>query len=314
MREINILLVSNPKSYAGSGVGVETPVLYEELAKQPEFKVFHADSRSLVEQTSTGLPITVFPSGMSYADLSNWGTDKFMEYSKIDIAYDRMYKPHPVDYMSNLEKLGEQVRFVDDPKGLSVHLNPHWQLNKWGAFMPQTIVSRDHDIIETFVKRHLRVIGKPAGYCGGQAVRLIMDSEDIGTLLEDYREEITWQAFVGGVAEKRVTVIEGGIVGCIGNCNDHHWLNLNSKGSTSFPTVANGREMDIIRAIYPLYDNLGIRTLGFDFIQVTAEESVLIEVNAGNVGGYKKQEIISGISPYPKLFTMIRNQIGRNHR
>ncbi len=326
---IRLLLICKPAAYPPKVA--ETPELYQHLAADPRFELFHCDPTWLWEIEDDGkpleIPVVPVPRELSYEEfleLSDRSQAISNRVSSFDLAFCRTLKPFPLGYMERLEELERAVKFVNSPQGIVTHLQPTYLPSIAPGLTPDLIVTRDVDAATDFIRQHQRVVAKKAKSCGGKGVFRIAASETgfviDGLKIEqmifrtaseclEFLFELDGDPFqfvrylpLNHHGDKRVLVVDGETYGAyLRKGPAGSWIHNVSSGGSYQHTTISDREHEIIRRTAPHYRRLGVTTLGYDFLMDDDGQWTLSEINAGNIAGYSLLEELTGQPIYDRF-------------
>ena len=198
--------------------------------------------------------------------------------STLDVIVIRVDPPFNGEYLYSthiLERAKKQgVEVVNDPQAIR-DCNEKLFATEFSDFMPKTIVSSNHEEIQTFQKIQGDIILKPLDGMGGSGIfRITADGLNLGAALEtlspsesrlvmaqEYRPEI-----IDG--DRRVIVLHGKPI-------SHVLARIPSQGETRGNLAAGGRgvamrisdrEREIAETIGPTLLNRGLLFVGLDII------------------------------------------------
>ena len=98
-----------------------------------------------------------------------------------------------------------------------------------------------------------------------------------------------------GAGDKRVHVVDGEIYGgYIRQSTTGSWVHNITSGAKGVPATVTTREKEIVLNTVSYFQERGVFTLGYDFLQDDDGQWILSEINAGNIGGYDRLEKLSG--------------------
>lgn len=179
----------------------------------------------------------------------------------------------------------------NDPEKLSIFHFPD--------FIPQTLVTRDISLIETFRNAHSDIVVKPLYGHGGHAVyRFKPDDSNLHTLLEQFftssKEPLMVQPFLPEVASKdqRVIMIDGNVSAVIGRIpqEGHMRANLRVGGSATQGSL-NEQQQKLCADVGQYLKEHGILFAGLDLIG-----DYLTEINTTSPTLLREAEKLLGIN------------------
>lgn len=305
MASLKLLLISNPEAY--NSWGQETPFLYDRLLKEPDLEIYHADSDKI--QPGYVLCRRMF-SGRVYEDYKERSVYRLKDWREFDVAWDRTYRPFRSAHLHTLEEIerGSPGLFLNNPLSRKVVDTLEFQTRLSQAHSyGQTYALRDFihltEILSAYPNK--RFVLKDIRNCGGGGITIIRNN---------YRGRICQGAYqlrtyLPNKGEVRITAIDGVVRGCMAKTAGRNGgPNNTANGSVSYKYQPDEHMLEVVNELLPIYNLLGLRTLGFDFLRAsvgTAFDS-LSEVNVGNIGGIDKERIICGNDMYPHIIKLIR--------
>ena len=83
------------------------------------------------------------------------------------------------------------------------------------------------------------------------------------------------------------------------------WVHNLSSGGVCYKSFVSEEETEIVLNTCYKYHDLGVNTLGYDFLYGENGKPVLSEINTGNIGGYTQLEEMYGIKVYDKFINWL---------
>ena len=319
---MKLLCITDPTTHPAFDTTVR---LYRAFAKHPKIDLFHAPVSSI---DASGQFRCVSVSGeLSDNDFMQLDQQPLTSQlpGEFDLVFNRADEPVPSDFYTHLAALEEQVRFVNRPSELS-HVRRKDFLETCGReYLPEHIFSDALEDISVFFQRFDPMVAKLNISYGGKGVYKIWRQDNsilTENVTEGRRTYPTLKAVLNHLVEgdpsgsfefvqflknidagdKRVFVVGDEIYGALlRKSSGDTWVHNVTAGANYYPTQVTDREREIIRNTCGHYTRRGVYTLGYDFLMGDDGESVLSEVNAGNIGGYDWLEEISGEPIVPRL-------------
>lgn len=320
---IRLLMICDPSVYEPRIS--EAPEIYHEFSKDPRIDLFHADPTWIHDRVEEMRCVDVSP-GVQYADfqmLSRQSPQR-IPLDSFDLVFCRTLKPFPEGYMARLCELERHVKFVNSPASITRHLQPTFLSEVASQCIPDTITTRNVEEAVAFLGRFGRIVCKRAGSCSGKGVFQVHQRDD-GVWTDDLSrgelqhaspeaaleeilatDDLPFQLvrFLKNIdrGDKRVLVVSGEVVGAyLRRAAGDGWIhNVSSGGSCELAEVTD-RERELIAATASVYTEMGVHTLGYDFLIDDDERSIISEINAGNIAGYSLYENVSGVRIYPDV-------------
>ena len=165
---ITLVCVANPSAYVGARSGV--PAFHEQLASDPRIELHHVPADEL--GGDDWLPARRVPASFAAADFGRLDGLAVtpLPTRAIDLVLCRTLKPLPPGYMPRLEALGERLRFVNEPGGITRHLDLDFAWSVIAPHAPPSVVVHTVDAGEAFARAHSSFVVKRGNSCGGKGV------------------------------------------------------------------------------------------------------------------------------------------------
>ncbi len=307
---MKLLCITEPRTHPSFDTTVS---LYSHFAESSDIQLFHALSTSV--SADSNVPVVAVPGALRYEEFLALEhaetTDLAWEF--FDVAFCRTDKPRPPKFHDFLETHANVVRFVNQPRGVEEAGSWDFSQKVVAGHLPDHIFSRDKEEIADFFGQHGTIVAKQSGSYGGREVSKITRSgagytcDNIVRGLQEFssldglidellsRDANAFQ-FVRylkniGAGDKRVLVVDGEIYGgYVRKSASEGWVHNISAGGTAELSEIGSREKEVIADTVPAYRQLGINTLGYDFLMDDDGSWILSEINAGNIGGYNRLE------------------------
>jgi len=314
---MNLLSLCDPASY--SSPLSDIPLFYQQLAQDPRVSLHHASLPQVFAAQPPNLEMVPVVGKLDHsqflalAQIDPTSTD----LSAIDVVFCRTLKPFPTGYLDQLAAWEPFVRFVNRPSSKKVQMKPEFLLEVAKDYMPATIVTADWQVAIAFFEQHQTIVAKRANSCGGRGVFKIwyqesafqVDHVSIGTqtfqtfaevmayLLTDQTEPIQFCRYLQrtDAGDKRVVVVAGEIYGSyLRRSRSGHWVNNVSNDGVCTLADITATEWEAIQNTVGRYQALELHTLGYDFLLDDDQTWYISEINAGNVGGFARLELLTG--------------------
>ncbi len=220
---------------------------------------------------------------------------------KVDVnIYDLIWLrlPPPLDarFINFLSNFEEQQMIINDPRGIKLTGSKSFLLNfkDWSAPMK---LCQNVDDIRMF-KSLFPIVLKPLRGYGGEGIVRIEDEvvqcgdkrQDFNTFIEHLPHNFSFLGvkYLKNVnqGDKRIVVVNGEILGAsLRLPAEGSWLCNVSRGGSSNATNISSRERQMIKAIDPVLQKLGIVMYGVDTLVDDDGNRVLSEINTTSIGG-----------------------------
>ena len=116
--------------------------------------------------------------------------------------------------------------------------------------------------------------------------------------------------------DKRIVVVDGEIYGSyLRRSRSGHWVNNVSADGDCQLAAITPDEREAIANTVGYYQSLGLHTLGYDFLMDDDGTWRISEINAGNIGGFARLELLTGEPVMDRLIDWIMDYAQRkNHK
>ncbi len=231
-----------------------------------------------------------------------------------DAVFIRKDPPFDYQYLTHtwlLDRLPASLPVLNSPAGIRAANEKIWA-TQFAAFMPSTLVGLDPVDILNFLNEQEDVVAKPTDGHGGKSVFRIQKNDRnakviLETLTHHYTREIVLQKFIPEAeqGDKRILLLNGEPLGAILRLhaeNDHR--NNIFAGGTVHSAAITHREMDIISALKPALQKLGLYFVGIDILG-----GYLIEVNVTSPTCLQEMSRFDGLQLEDKVIAFAENLI-----
>ncbi|NER39047.1 MAG: hypothetical protein F6J93_34695 [Oscillatoria sp. SIO1A7] len=315
---MKLLTICNPRSYDKPLLDI--PIFYQRLAAHPRVDFFHLPTDRVLDPRKPEDKIPVAPvrgelTYEAFLDLNELAKPE-RRLDQFDLVFCRTLKPFPQGYLDRLSSWEPQIKFVNSPTNKKEQIEPDFLLKVAAPFLPETIVTSDWQKAQSFFEAHGTIVAKQYNSCGGRGVFKIWYQNgcfQIDNLLAGTREFANFSAAMpylqGGSnkpvqfirylkrvneGDKRIVVVDGEIYGAyIRRSKSGHWVNNVSGDGESFLAEIAPEEREAIEGTVEHYRSRGLLTLGYDFLMDEGGTWRISEINAGNVGGFARLELLS---------------------
>lgn len=326
---VKLLLIADPSRYP-NGEG-DVPCFYRAAAANPDFAPLHLATEQINSLPSSQWRLTPLQAGLDQATFLRLGQSPVTPFNpeEIDAVFCRSLKPFAQGYLEVLQELEPQLRFLNRPSSKIQQLKPHFLSELAGAFMPPHLVSNDPTQIEAFLQTHGEVVAKQGNSTQAQGVfRLkkqgklyavehayghLSEQSSLRSLLDDLQggtdEPLQFMRFLPRTSEgdKRVVVLDGQILGAyVRRSAAGHWVNNVAAGGRCTAAPVKDQEREAIESTWPAYASLGLRVLGYDFLQDDSGAWRVSEINVGNVGGFANLQRMGSAPALNQLLAWIK--------
>lgn len=314
---MKLLSICDPTRYQSPPLDV--PTFYQRLSADPRVEFFHLPTPKVF----TGdLPqVAAVPSSgpLTYPEFLALGDRPLVNLSleDIDVVFCRTLKPFPPGYLERLSQWERWTRFVNSPTNKRQQLKSDFLLKVADGYIPETIVTADVAEALAFFEQFQTVVAKQANSTGGRGVFKIwyeqsafhVDNAVAGThtfpdfsavmvyLQTGQTEPLQFCRFLHrtDAGDKRVVVVDGEIYGSyLRRSKRGHWVNNVSIDGECTLAEISAAEIEAIQQTVKHYQSLGLHTLGYDFLMDEDGTWRISEINAGNIGGFARLELLTG--------------------
>ncbi len=227
------------------------------------------------------------------------GETGLLDLSDCDVVLLRQDPPFDMAYITTthlLERIHPKTLVVNDPAHVRNAPEKVFVMD-YPALMPETLITRDPQIIRDFRNEFGDIIIKPLYGNGGAAVfRLREDDENLSALLElfleRFREPFMVQRYLPAVrqGDKRILLIDGEAVGAINRIPAMGDARSNMHvGGKAVPVEMSKRDHEICETLAPELKRRGLLLTGIDVIG-----DYLTEINVTSPTGIREVKRFGG--------------------
>ena len=316
---MKLLAICDPSRY--SRPPLDVPTFYQHASLHPAIDFFHIPVKNVLEQSphSTRVKVAPVSGGLDYDTFLELGAnaDESHDLGAFDLIFCRTLKPFPQNYLKQLQRWEKQTQFVNSPTGIEAQIEPEFLAQVASAFTPDMIVTQNWAEALAFFERHHTIVAKQFNSCGGRGVfkiwwgnnRFKVDNFILG--LQEFTDFSQVFAYLQGAThkplqfvryltrvgagDKRVVVVNGEIYGAyLRRSKSGHWINNVSSDGECFLAEVTEAEREAVEGTVEQYRCRGLMTLGYDFLQDEEGTWRISEINAGNIGGFARLELLTG--------------------
>ncbi|MEM9138140.1 MAG: YheC/YheD family protein [Cyanobacteria bacterium P01_F01_bin.42] len=316
---MKLLSICDPSRYQRPPLDV--PAFYRCLSLDPQIDFSHIPVANVFGAAKTLPLVKVAPStgDLPYDDFLKLGekADGPERLSNVDLVFCRTLKPFPPGYLDQLSDWESWTSFVNRPSAKKEQMKPDFLLKIAKDFIPEALITSDWQAALAFFEAHQVIVAKQQNSCGGRGVYKIWYQDQVfhadnllrGTqtfssfsqlitaLLEGTPEPLQLYRYLNRVdaGDKRVVVVDGELYGCyLRRSKSGHWVNnVSGDGECTLAEITSD-EVEAIQQTVGKYQQLGLHTLGYDFLQDDDGIWRISEINAGNIGGFARLELLTG--------------------
>ncbi|MFG6097863.1 hypothetical protein SPB21_21535 [Leptothoe sp. ISB3NOV94-8A] len=314
---MKLLSICDPTQYGSPPLDV--PTFYQRLSLDPKLDFYHIPTPQVF--TSQFPQVQTAPSvgDLPYKAFLKLGehAQHWLSLHDIDVVFCRTLKPFPIGYLDALVTWEKVVRFVNRPSGKKEQMKSEFLLRIARDYIPETIVTANWTTALAFFEQFQVIVAKQANSCGGRGVFKIWYEDGTFHVDNIVTGKQSWSTFAAVMAQlqtnqteplqfcrylsrtnagdKRVVVVDGEIYGSyLRRSQSGHWVNnVSSDGGCTLADITTD-EVDAIHRTVGKYQALGLHTLGYDFLLDDDGTWRISEINAGNIGGFARLELLTG--------------------
>lgn len=333
---MKLLSLCDPTQYKQPPLDV--PTFYQHLSKDPKITLYHLPSPQVISDHDQ-LPIVnaIATSGpLSYREFVSLGTrpTQPIHLQDIDLVFCRTLKPFTPTYLNKLSRWEGFTRFINSPTSKQRQMEADFLLSIAAPYMPDTLITNKCSEAHAFFEKHKIIVAKTTNSTGGRGVFKIsykdgqyhVDNILTGTgtfaqfsdvmsclqsgCMSGDCETIQFCRYLPNTlaGDKRVVVVDGEIYGSyLRKSKSGHWVNNVSADGTCSLTSISAAEKEAIAHTVGHYQKMGLHTLGYDFLMDNDGTWRISEINAGNIGGFARLEMLTGQPIMNKLTDWLLN-------
>jgi len=221
-----------------------------------------------------------------------------LELIKCKFILVRQDPPFNLEYVSTtyiLDNIKNKVKIINNPSSIR-NISEKLYSVKYKKFMPSTIFTQDSKEINSFIKKHKKIILKPIHSYSGNDIHLLksFNSKLIDKFIKKH-SYIMCQKFLPKISkgDKRVFIINGKVCGAISRIpKQGSFLSNMSKGARPINIKLTTKEKKISKLIAVDLKNENIFFAGIDFI----DQKINGDINVTSPTGLKTYFDLSGIN------------------
>ena len=221
-----------------------------------------------------------------------------LELIKCKFILVRQDPPFNLEYVSTtyiLDSIKNKVKIINNPTSIR-NISEKLYSVKYKKFMPSTIFTQDLKEINSFVKKHKKIILKPIHSYSGNDIHLLknFNSKLINKFIRKH-SFIMCQKFLPKISngDKRVFIINGKVCGAISRIpKQGSFLSNMSKGARPINIKLTTKEKKISKLIAVDLKKENIFFAGIDFI----DQKINGDINVTSPTGLKTYFDLSGIN------------------
>ena len=221
------------------------------------------------------------------------GAQEYTDLSQMDVVLLRQDPPFDMNYITTthiLERIHPQTLVVNDPAWVRNSPEKLFVMD-FAEFMPETLITKDLELIAEFRATHGDIILKPLYGNGGAGVFHLREGDrNLTSLLEMFsllsNEPIIAQRYLADVrgGDKRIILIDGEPVGAINRIPAETDARSNMHvGGKAVPVDMTDREREICAAIGP-----ALRERGFTLVGIDVIGGLMTEINVTSPTGIRE--------------------------
>ncbi len=314
---MKLLSICDPTQYKSPPLDV--PNFYYRLSVDSRIEFYHIPTPQVFRKLLPKVRAVSSSGKLDYDRFLalNENNSQWINLQDIDVVFCRTLKPFPSGYLDRLTMWEKYTKFVNRPSSKKSQIKPDFLLNIAQDYIPEGIVTQEWTEALAFFEKFSAIVAKQANSCGGRGVFKIWYQNGVFYVDNFIAGERTFDRFSevmnylqGGQTEaiqfyrylnrtdagdKRVVVVDGEIYGSyIRRSKSGHWVNNVSHDGECILADITKDESDAIKHTVKYYQELGLHTLGYDFLLDDDGTWRISEINAGNIGGFARLELLTG--------------------
>ena len=225
---------------------------------------------------------------------------------KLDLIFLRQDPPFDMSYITStflLEYIEDEVKIINKPSEVR-NAPEKLFLNRWKGLTPDTLITKNISEINSFRKKHKKIILKPLYGNGGNGIFFLGEKDKnfnslIEIFLDSHPEQFILQEYLPNIkfGDKRIILINGKPEGAINRIPSENDIRANLHvGGKATKTVISNKEMEICESIGPELIQRGLLLVGIDIIG-----NKLTEINVTSPTGFREIQKFSNINLAKKL-------------
>jgi glutathione synthase len=232
-------------------------------------------------------------------DHAHLGAPMLKNLEEMDVILLRQDPPFDLAYITSthmLEQVHPRTLVVNDPASVRNAPEKIFVMD-YPQLMPETLITRDRDLIEAFRAEYGDVVMKPLHGHGGSAVfKISRKDPNFGSLFDlfsvTFREPWVIQRFLPAVSkgDKRIILVDGVAKGAVNRVPAEDDIRSNMvRGGAAVATDLSPREREICDTIGPELKRRGLLFVGIDVI-----DGYLTEINVTSPTGLRAIKRLGG--------------------
>ena len=237
--------------------------------------------------------------------------------SEMDVILLRQDPPFDMAYVTSthlLEKIQSDTLVVNDPANVRNAPEKMFVMD-FRDLMPETLITRDRNEIESFRNKFGDIVMKPLYGNGGAAVFKVSKNDvNFGSLYDlfatMFREPWVVQRFIPEVkkGDKRIVLIDGEFAGAVNRIPNEGDLRSNMvRGASAIETKLSDRELEICERLKDPLKSRGLLFTGIDVIN-----GCLTEINVTSPTGIRIIKELGGADIAALMWDKIELKLGIN--
>jgi glutathione synthase len=291
-------------------------------AQKRGYEIYYMEMGDLYLQN--GKPMANMRTLNVQEDPQNWftlGTDNRQSLAELDVIL--MRKDPPFDgeflYATQMFELAEQAGTLVVNKAQSLRDFNEKLFTSWfPELIPDTIVTRNSDLIRQFHQEHQDIICKPLDGMGGTSIfRVKPDGNNLGVIIETLTElgsrYAMFQKYLPAIkdGDKRILIVDGQVVPyCLARLPTKGETRGNlAAGGTGRPQLLSASDLELAQSIAPTLVENGLIFVGLDVIG-----DRITEINVTSPTCVRELEAAYDISITGMLFDAIEKRLNNSKR
>lgn len=258
-------------------------IIEEALKRKFEVYIYLVQDLSLIKNSPVAYAKKVNNINIKNENFIELQEPRLLKLNTCKIILVRQDPPFNMQYITAthiLDKVKKTVKVINNPRSIRNSPEKIFVTNFF-HLMPPTIITKDLQIIDDFIKKFKKSVIKPLYGNGGKDIFLLSKKDpNLKVILEKLlseKEHLIVQKFIAGVknGDKRILLIDGEPVGAINRVPRGSEIRANLHvGARAKKIGLNKRDIYICNEIGPVLRNLGLFFTGIDII-----DGFLTEIN-----------------------------------
>ena len=278
----------------------DTTLLLALEAQKRGYKIYYYETKNLTFSNrkiySLCKEVVFFEKKKKFYSIKNL---KIIDLSKVNFILMRQNPPFNMDYITAtflLERISKKTRIINDPAAVR-NMPEKLHSMEFLKLMPATIFTKNIDEIETFIKKHKKIVIKPTHGYGGKNIIFLNKKLKKKKILNyiNQHDQVMVQKFLPKIkhGDKRIFILNGTVKGAIRRIPSKGSILSNiSQGGTAVKTRLNKKEYYLANFVAKKLKQNNIFFAGIDLIS----NYLIGDINVTSPTGLPQYKNLSGIN------------------